>query len=155
MMTFREHTLNEAIINPVTVMQGARLLSAGLSRAGIELGKLLAPFPIGGIKGAIGGTVIYKVADKYGWTSIIKTQEAGTSFMMDVFGISAKAAAALFEKVVVTVGAITLGMLLLALVPAKNRKKVLNAFKNIKKKTTIKMSDIKVIGKKIKNAKNI
>ena len=154
-MTFKEHAQLDEFIQIGPILQGARLLSSVATRAGWEYGKTLAPFPIGGIKGAIGSTVLTAIATKYGIDSIIKQQNVAERFVMDTLGVSAAIAEAIIEKIVVTVGVITLGMLLLALVPAKNRKKVLDAFKNIKKKTTIKMSDIKVIGKKIKNAKNV
>jgi hypothetical protein len=68
--------------------------------------------------------------------------------------ISAAVAAAIFEKVLIIGTTVTLGALLLVLVPAKTRKKVSRSIKSFKKKT-LKMSDIKAIGKKIRNEKNI
>ena len=68
--------------------------------------------------------------------------------------ISATLAAAIFEKVLIVGATVTLGALLLVLVPAKTRKKVAKSIKGLKKKT-LKMSDIKAIGKKIRNEKNI
>jgi len=156
MMTFKEHAqLDEAI----PFIAAARLLSFGLTRAGINVAKLVAPFPFGGIKGAIGGTVLGSIAAKYGWNSIIETQEFGTQLVMDIAkglggNISAAVAAAIFEKVLVVVATVTLGALLLVLIPTKTRKKVSQSMKGLKKKT-LKMSDIKAIGKKIRNEKNI
>jgi len=160
MMTFKEHAqLDEAF--PVAALVGAaRIISFGLSRAGINVAKVLAPFPFGGIKGAISGTVLGSIATKYGFDSIIKTQAFGTQLVMDIakaFGgsISAQAAALIFEKALAVSATITLGALLLVLVPAKARKKVMTTMKGFKKKKTLKMSDIKAIGKKIRNEKNI
>ena len=156
-MTFKEHAqLDEAF--PFIAV--ARVISFGLSRAGINVAKVLAPFPFGGIKGAIAGTVLGSIATKYGFDSIIKTQELGTQVVMDIAtalggSISATAAALIFEKALAVTATITLGALLLVLVPAKTRKKVMTTMKGFKKKKTLKMSDIKAIGKKIKNEKNI
>lgn len=155
-MTFKEHAqLDEAF----PFIAAARILSFGLTRAGINVAKLVAPFPFGGIKGAIGGTVLGSIAAKYGWNSIIETQEFGTQLVMDIAkglggNISATVAAAIFEKVLIVGATVTLGALLLVLVPAKTRKKVAKSIKGLKKKK-LKMSDIKAIGKKIRNEKNI
>ena len=150
-MSFKEYNeLEEIVINPVTVLQGARLISAALTRAGINVGKMMLPFPLGGVKGYVGGTVLGSVAAKYGFDSIVNGQTGLSRWMMDVFGINAKLAAALSEKIMLGVGTITLGMLLLVLMPAKTRKKAIESFKNIKKKVKLKMADIKKIGKELK-----
>lgn len=150
-MSFKEYNeLEEIVINPVTVIQGARLISAALTRAGINVGKMMLPFPLGGIKGAIGGTALGAVATKYGFDSIVSTQAGLSKLMIDVFGVSAKVAAAISEKIILSVGTITLGMILLVLLPAKTRKKAIESFKNIKKKVKLKMADIKKIGKELK-----
>ena len=156
-MTFKEHAQLDEGFPFIAV---ARVISFGLSRAGINVAKALAPFPFGGIKGAIAGTVLGSIATKYGFDSIIKTQELGTQAVMDIAtalggSISAAAAALIFEKALAVTATITLGALLLVLVPAKTRKKVMTTMKGFKKKKTLKMSDIKAIGKKIKNEKNI
>jgi hypothetical protein len=156
MMTFKEHAqLDEAF----PFLAAARVVSFGLSRAGINVAKLVAPFPFGGIKGAIGGTVLGTIAAKYGWNSVIETQEFGTRLVMDIAkglggNISATVAAAIFEKVLIVGATVTLGALLLVLVPAKTRKKVSRSIKDLKKKK-LKMSDIKAIGKKIRNEKDV
>lgn len=156
-MTFKEHAqLDEAF--PFIAV--ARVVSFGLTRAGINVTKALAPFPFGGIKGAISGTVLGAIATKYGFDSIIKSQELGTQLVMDIAkalggSISADIAALIFEKVLAVTVTVTLGALLLVLVPAKARKKAMASLQSFKKKKALKMSDIKAIGKKIKNEKNI
>ena len=158
-MTFKEHAQLDEAFPLAGLIGAARVLSFGLTRAGINVAKLVAPFPFGGIKGAIGGTVLGSIAAKYGWNSIIETQEFGTQLVMDIAkglggNISATLAAAIFEKVLIVGATVTLGALLLVLVPAKTRKKVSKSIKGLKKKK-LKMSDIKAIGKKIRNEKNI
>ena len=158
-MTFKEHAQLDEAFPLAGLIGAARILSFGLTRAGINVAKLVAPFPFGGIKGAIGGTVLGSIAAKYGWNSIIETQEFGTQLVMDIAkglggNISATLAAAIFEKVLIVGATVTLGALLLVLVPAKTRKKVAKSIKGLKKKK-LKMSDIKAIGKKIRNEKNI
>jgi hypothetical protein len=159
MMTFKEHAQLDEAFPLAGLIGAARIISFGLTRAGINVAKIVAPFPFGGIKGAISGTVLGGIATKYGWDSIIATQAGGTQLVMDIAkalggNISAAVAAAIFEKVLIIGATVTLGALLLVLVPAKTRKKVTRSIKGLKKKT-LKMSDIKAIGKKIRNEKNI
>ena len=149
-VSFKEYELNEAF--GISALLGARLLFAGLVRAGVNAGKLL--LPAYSIRTAISSTVVGAIALKYDLTAVIKTQEAGTKLVMDLAAaagkkISAELAASIFTKALIA-GGVTLGAIILTLVIPKSRRKVLKFFKGKGKKKNITNKDIKSIGKMIR-----
>jgi len=152
-VSFKEYELNEAF--GISALLGARLLFAGLVRAGVNAGKLL--LPAYSIRTAISSTVVGAIALKYDLTAVIKTQEAGTKLVMDLAAaagkkISAELAASIFTKALIA-GGVTLGAIILTLVIPKSRRKVLKFFKGKGEKKKLTKKDITVIGKMIRNKK--
>ena len=152
-----QQPLEEAIILLPYILAGARIISFGLTRLGVNVAKLALPFPFGGISGAIAGTAIGAIAMKYDLTAIIKTQEFGTNLIMDLASrggkkITAELAAGIFEKAMIS-GIVTLGAILMVMIVPKSREKALKFFKGKGKKKTLSKSDIKSIGKKIRKSK--